>query len=118
MIYNLLLPFAEEYALANLARYSTFRAGAACLTALLISLVFGSAIIRWLRGFQRGGQPIREDGPARHIVEKKGTPTMGGVLILLGLVGSTLLWADLRNGFVWAVLFITCGYGALGFADD
>jgi phospho-N-acetylmuramoyl-pentapeptide-transferase len=85
---------------------------------LLISLVFGSAIIRWLRGFQRGGQPIREDGPARHIVEKKGTPTMGGVLILLGLVGSTLLWADLRNGFVWAVLFITCGYGALGFADD
>ena len=85
---------------------------------MLISLVFGSAIIRWLRGFQRGGQPIREDGPARHIVEKKGTPTMGGVLILLGLVGSTLLWADLRNGFVWAVLFITCGYGALGFADD
>ncbi|MFO0402842.1 MAG: phospho-N-acetylmuramoyl-pentapeptide-transferase [Alphaproteobacteria bacterium] len=118
MIYNLLLPFAEEYALANLARYHTFRAGAACLTALLISLVFGSAIINWLRGFQRGGQPIREDGPARHIIEKKGTPTMGGVLILLGMVGSTLLWADLRNGFVWAVLFITCGYGALGFADD
>ncbi|MFO0160977.1 MAG: phospho-N-acetylmuramoyl-pentapeptide-transferase, partial [Alphaproteobacteria bacterium] len=118
MIYNLLLPFAEEYALANLARYHTFRAGAACLTALLISLVFGSSIIRWLRGFQRGGQPIREDGPARHIIEKKGTPTMGGVLILLGMVGSTLLWADLRNGFVWAVLFITCGYGALGFADD
>ena len=85
MIYNLLLPFVDEYALANLARYHTFRAGAACLTALLISLVFGSAIINWLRGFQRGGQPIREDGPARHIIEKKGTPTMGGVLILLYL---------------------------------
>lgn len=117
MIYNLLLPFAEEFSLANLVRYHTFRAGAACLTALLMSLVFGSSIIRWLRGFQRGGQPIREDGPERHIVEK-GYAHYGGVLILLGLVGSTLLWADLRNGFVWAVLFITCGYGALGFADD
>ena len=82
----------------------TFRAGAACLTALVLSLLLGPAVIRWLRGIQRGGQPIREDGPERHLVEKKGTPTMGGVLILLALTVSTLLWADLRNGFVWAVL--------------
>ncbi len=118
MIYNLLTPFAEDFFLFNLARYHTFRAGAACMTALLICLVFGSTIIRWLRSFQRGGQPIRDDGPERHLIEKKGTPTMGGVMILLALVVSTLLWADLRSGMVWAVLMITVGYGALGFADD
>ena len=118
MIYNLLTPFADDFFLFNLARYHTFRAGAACMTALLISLVFGSSIIRWLRSFQRGGQPIRDDGPERHLIEKKGTPTMGGVLILTALVVSTLLWADLRSGLVWAVLMVTVGYGALGFADD
>ena len=75
-------------------------------------------VIRWLRSVQRGGQPIRLDGPERHLVEKKGTPTMGGVLILLSLSISTLLWADLRNGFVWAVLLLTLGYGAIGFVDD
>ena len=67
---------------------------------------------------QRHGQPIREDGPERHLIEKKGTPTMGGVLILSALTISTLLWVDLRNAYVWAVLFVTLGYGALGFADD
>ncbi len=67
---------------------------------------------------QRNGQPIRPDGPERHLIEKKGTPTMGGVLILAALTVSTLLWADLRNGYVWAVLLLTLGYGALGFADD
>jgi phospho-N-acetylmuramoyl-pentapeptide-transferase len=102
----------------NLLRYVTFRAGAACMTALFLSMMFGPMVIRWLRGFQRGGQPIREDGPARHLVEKKGTPTMGGVLILLALTVSTLLWADLRNPLVWSVLLVTLGFGALGFADD
>ncbi|MBS5902442.1 MAG: phospho-N-acetylmuramoyl-pentapeptide-transferase [Acetobacteraceae bacterium] len=81
-------------------------------------MVFGPAVIRWLRTFQRGGQPIRTDGPERHLVEKKGTPTMGGVLILMSLGIATLLWADLRSGIVWAVLLITMGYGALGFWDD
>jgi len=118
MIYNLLTPFSEDFPLFNLARYHTFRAGAACLTALLICLIFGAPIIRWLRSFQRGGQPIRDDGPERHLIEKKGTPTMGGVMILTALVVSTLLWADLRSGFVWAVLLVTVGYGAIGFADD
>ena len=67
---------------------------------------------------QRGGQPIRTDGPERHLIEKKGTPTMGGVLILTAMTVSTLLWADLRSGYVWAVLFCTLGYGAVGFVDD
>jgi phospho-N-acetylmuramoyl-pentapeptide-transferase len=118
MIYIFLTPYADDFQLFNLARYHTFRAGAAAMTALLICLVFGSSIIAWLRSFQRGGQPIRDDGPERHLIEKKGTPTMGGVMILGALVFSTLLWADLRSGMVWAVLLVTVGYGALGFADD
>jgi len=118
MIPLLLSPLADEFILFNLARYTTFRAGAACMTALLIARVFGNAVINWLRSFQRGGQPIREDGPEGHLITKKGTPTMGGVLILLSLTVGVLLWADLRNGFIWAVLFVTLGYGALGFADD
>lgn len=118
MIYNLLSSQADGFILFNLFRYVTFRAGAACMTALFVSLFFGPAVIRWLRSFQNGGQPIRTDGPEGHLLTKKGTPTMGGVLILLGLVPATLLWADLRNGFVWAVLMVTLGYGALGFWDD
>ena len=108
----------DQFVLANLFRYITFRAGAACLTALVLSLMFGPAVIRWLKSVQRGGQPIREDGPARHLIEKKGTPTMGGVLILVSLTVSTLLWTDLRNGYVWAVLLLTLGYGGIGFVDD
>ena len=110
--------FASEFILSNLFRYITFRAGAACLTSLVVALWLGPRIIRWLKSVQNGGQPIREDGPARHLIEKKGTPTMGGVLILLALTASTLLWADLRNGYVWAVLLLTLGYGLIGFADD
>ncbi|WP_421988901.1 phospho-N-acetylmuramoyl-pentapeptide-transferase [Roseococcus sp.] len=118
MIPLLLGPLADEFILFNLARYTTFRAGAACMTALFISLVFGKRVIDWLRTFQPHGQPIREDGPASHLLTKKGTPTMGGVLILLSVTLSVLLWADLRNGFVWTVLLVTLGYGALGFTDD
>jgi phospho-N-acetylmuramoyl-pentapeptide-transferase len=118
MLYNLSRPFAEEFILFNLFRYITFRSGAACLTALVVSFLIGPMFIRWLRRVQRNGQPIRPDGPERHIIEKKGTPTMGGVLILSALTVSTLLWADLRSGYVWAVLLLTLGYGALGFTDD
>ena len=108
----------DQFILANLFRYITFRAGAACLTALVLSLLLGPMVIRWLKSVQNGGQPIRLDGPARHLIEKKGTPTMGGVLILVSLAASTLLWADLRNGYVWAVLLLTLGYGGIGFVDD
>ncbi len=118
MLYNLLRPFADQFILFNLVRYITFRSGAACLTALIVSFWLGPMVIRWLRSVQKHGQPIREEGPERHLVEKKGTPTMGGLLILFALTISTLLWVDLRNGYVWAVLFVTLGYGALGFCDD
>ena len=118
MLYDLFRPLAEQFFLFNLFRYITFRSGAACLTALLVSFAFGPMTIRWLKSMQRQGQPIRLDGPERHLIEKRGTPTMVGVLILFALTASTLLWADLRNIYVWAVLFVTLGYGALGLADD
>ena len=118
MLFNLARGFSDQFILANLFRYLTFRSGAACLTALFLSLVLGPMVIRWLKSVQRGGQPIRLDGPERHLIEKKGTPTMGGVLILASLTISTLLWADLRNGYVWSVLLLTLGYGAIGFVDD
>jgi phospho-N-acetylmuramoyl-pentapeptide-transferase len=118
MLYNLLYPLAEEVGLFNLFRYLTFRTGGAVLTALVFSFVVGPAMIRWLRRKQGYGQPIRTDGPESHLLTKKGTPTMGGFLILMALVLSTLLWADLTNPYVWIVMMVTLGYGLIGFADD
>ena len=118
MLYNLLFPLADQYPLFNLFRYLTFRSGGAILTALMISFIFGPAIIKWLKKKQKHGQPIREDGPETHLLTKQGTPTMGGVMILLAVVMSTLLWADLGNPYVWVVLFVTVGYGGIGFIDD
>ena len=102
----------------NLFRYLTFRSGGAFFTALVIGFAFGRPLIDELRRRQKKGQPIREDGPERHILEKAGTPTMGGVLILVALLVSTLLWARLDSGWVWMVLVVTFGFGAIGFADD
>ncbi len=118
MLYHLLVPFADTFVLFNVFRYLTFRTGGAIMTALFVSFVFGPAIIRWLRSKQGKGQPIRDDGPETHLLTKQGTPTMGGVLILLALSVATLLWADLSNGYVWVVLLVTLGYGGIGFADD
>src|SRR6185437_13929406 len=113
-----LLPHAEQIAFLRLFKYLTFRSGGAVLTALFVAFVIGPGLIRWLKQKQGKGQPIRADGPQRHIVEKQGTPTMGGLLILLPTVISTLFWADLANGYVWMVLLVTVSYGLLGFADD
>jgi phospho-N-acetylmuramoyl-pentapeptide-transferase len=118
MLFNLLVPLADEFSPLNVFRYLTFRSGGAVITALIISFAFGRRIIDWLRRQQRNGQPIRPDGPESHLLTKKGTPTMGGVLILLALTVSTILWADLTNGYVWAVLLVTIGFGAVGFVDD
>ncbi|HLI12696.1 MAG TPA: phospho-N-acetylmuramoyl-pentapeptide-transferase [Alphaproteobacteria bacterium] len=118
MLFNLLAPLAEDFTPFNLFRYITFRTGGALATALLISFVLGPHLITWLRRKQREGQPIRLDGPESHLLTKKGTPTMGGVLILVALTLSTLLWADISNGYVWLVIFVTTGFGAIGAADD
>jgi len=102
----------------NVIKYITFRGGMALFTAQFIVMAMGSRFIRWMRAKQGKGQPIRKDGIERHVIEKAGTPTMGGVMILAGLIGGTLLWADLRNIYVWAVLLVTTGFGVLGFLDD
>jgi phospho-N-acetylmuramoyl-pentapeptide-transferase len=117
MLYNLFTPYAHDFALFNLLRYITFRTGGAIMTSLLISFVTGPAIIRWLKSKQGSGQPIRSDGPETH-QKKQGTPTMGGIMILISIVVSTLLWTDLDNIYVWTVLLVTLGFGAIGFADD
>ncbi|MBN8531530.1 MAG: phospho-N-acetylmuramoyl-pentapeptide-transferase, partial [Alphaproteobacteria bacterium] len=98
--------------------YLTFRSGAGVMLALLLCLFFGPKIIRWLKSLQGAGQPIREDGPESHLLTKKGTPTMGGIMMLMAIAVSTLLLADLTNHYVWIVLFVTFGYGAVGFGDD
>ncbi|HUI19396.1 MAG TPA: phospho-N-acetylmuramoyl-pentapeptide-transferase [Alphaproteobacteria bacterium] len=118
MLFNLLAPLAERFEPFNLFRYITFRTGGAIATALLISFLLGPHLIAWLKHMQGSGQPIREDGPESHLIRKKGTPTMGGVLILAAITLSTLLWADITNGYVWLVLFVTFGFGAIGAADD
>jgi phospho-N-acetylmuramoyl-pentapeptide-transferase len=101
----------------NLIRYISFRAGAASASALLIGLLLGPKFISWLRAKQGKGQPIRSDGPQSHLA-KRGTPTMGGLLILTSLAVSVLLWMDLRNQSVWACLLVTGGFGLIGWLDD
>ena len=118
MLYYLLLKLTTEVSALNAFRYLTTRTGMAIFTALLFIFVLGPKIIALLKIKQGKGQPIRTDGPQRHIVEKQGTPTMGGLMILSGVFVSTLLWADLGNFYVWAVLFVTLGFGAIGFYDD
>jgi phospho-N-acetylmuramoyl-pentapeptide-transferase len=118
MLYQILAPLADRFEPFNLFRYLTFRSGGAVVTSLFLSFALGPSIIAWLRRKQHEGQPIRTDGPESHLATKKGTPTMGGFLILLALVVSTLLWADLTSGYIWVTLFVTVGFGAIGCLDD
>ena len=117
MLYNLLAPLGDDFIFFNLFRYLTFRTGGAIMTALIISFLIGPRMIRWLKKKQKEGQPIRDDGPQTHFV-KAGTPTMGGLMILISVTISTLLWADLSNMFVWYALLVMVGYGLIGFGDD
>jgi len=117
MLYYL-AQIGEHVSVLNIFRYITFRTAGATVTALLFVFLFGPTIIAALRVRQGKGQPIREDGPQNHLVTKKGTPTMGGLMILAGLVVSVLIWANLANPYVWIVLFVTIGFGAVGFYDD
>ncbi|MFQ5622477.1 MAG: phospho-N-acetylmuramoyl-pentapeptide-transferase [Paracoccaceae bacterium] len=110
--------FSDGGDVFNLFRYISFRSGGAFFTALIFGFVFGKPLINLLRRKQKKGQPIRSDGPEGHILAKAGTPTMGGLLILSALLFSTLLWARWDNGYVWMVLFVTAGFGLVGFADD
>lgn len=116
MFYNLIYPLHESYSFLNVFRYITFRTIYAVVTALLISFLIGPKITEILRGLQVG-EMIRAEGPDSHQV-KSGTPTMGGLLILIAILVSTLLWADMTNGYIWLALFATTGFGLIGFWDD
>lgn len=117
MLYNLLVPYANDFIAFNLFRYITFRTGGAMMTALIISFIIGPRMITWLKSLQGSGQPIRNDGPESHF-KKAGTPTMGGLLILVSVTLSTVLWSDLSNPFIWMALFVMVGFGIIGFGDD
>ncbi len=116
MLYEL-VNFSDQISALNVFRYITFRTGGAIFTALLFVMMFGPAIIDLLRVKQGKGQPIRDDGPQSHLL-KRGTPTMGGLMILAGVTVSTLLWGQLSNGYIWIVLGVALAYGAIGFYDD
>ena len=113
-----LVNFSDQFGGLNVFRYITFRTGGAIVTGLLFVFLFGPSLINSLRVRQGKGQPIRDDGPASHIIKKQGTPTMGGLMILSGITVGTLLWADWRNLYVWIVLGVTLIFGAIGFYDD
>ena len=116
MLFHLLYPLHTTYSFFNVFRYITFRAIYAAITALIICFVIGPWLIRKLQELQIG-QTIREDGPNSHLT-KKGTPTMGGILIIFAVTISTLLWANLTVGYIWLVIMVTLGYGLIGFFDD
>ena len=118
MLHEYLYPFSEAFQIFNVFKYISFRTGGAILTALIISFILGPFLINLLRTFQKEGQPIRTDGPTDHILKKKGTPTMGGILILFASVGSTILWMQLDNQFVWSALLVMIGFGSIGIVDD
>ena len=113
-----LIDFSDKLSILNVFRYITFRTGGAMITALVLVFLFGPWLIDHLRLKQGKGQPIRSDGPQSHLVTKKGTPTMGGLMILFGIVASTLLWANPANPYVWIVLGVTLSFGTVGFYDD
>jgi phospho-N-acetylmuramoyl-pentapeptide-transferase len=116
MLYHIFYPLSANIKLFNIFRYLTFRTIYAMITALVVCFVLGPWIIRTLENLQ-ARQVIRTDGPESHL-QKQGTPTMGGVMILAAIVIPTLLWADLSNQYVWTALFVTIGYGVIGFVDD
>ena len=117
MLY-LLSQFGDQIPVLNVFRYITFRTGGATVTAIVFVFLFGPTIISALRIRQGRGQPIRDDGPKNHLLTKVGTPTMGGLMILSGLLVSTLLWANLSSAYVWIVLLVTLGFGLIGLYDD
>jgi phospho-N-acetylmuramoyl-pentapeptide-transferase len=121
MLYFLYLRFAEHQhyvPVLNLLKYLTFRTGMSVATGQLVVVCMGSRFIRWMQARQGKGQPIRKEGIQRHIIEKAGTPTMGGLMILAGMIIGTLVWADLTSVYVWAAVLLTAVFGLLGFMDD
>jgi len=118
VLYELLVPLAKYNTAFNVFRYITFRTAMATVTALVISFLLGPWLINRLREMQHGGSSVREDTPERHQKTKAGTPTMGGIGILVAILVSTLLWANLRNRYIWVLMLATVGLGLIGLKDD
>ena len=118
MFYYLSLIYISNFSFLNVFKYLTFRSGGALLTSLIFSFLLAPVVINWLKKNQKNKKTVREDLPRSHLVKKIGTPTMGGIIILVSFIFSTLLWTDLNNTYVWIVLAITFGFGTLGFVDD
>jgi phospho-N-acetylmuramoyl-pentapeptide-transferase len=118
MLYSLFLYLATKFTIFNIVKYITFRSVMALLTAMIIGFAIFPRLINYFRNIQKGGQPIREDGPQAHLDSKKGTPTMGGLGTIISLIMATLLWSDLTNPFIWITIFVTIAFCLLGFVDD
>ncbi|MDI7773749.1 phospho-N-acetylmuramoyl-pentapeptide-transferase [Asticcacaulis sp. EMRT-3] len=118
LLYEHVSNLHQHWPLINLMRYQTVRIFLAMITAMIVSVGMGSRFIRWMRAKQGKGQPIREDGPASHLLTKKGTPTMGGLMILAGIAVATILWVDPHSASAWVVFGVTMSFGLLGFIDD
>ena len=117
MLFNLLTSFVDQYSFLNVFKYLTFRTGLSVVTSLVIVFIIGGPLIKIFSENMITG-PIRQDGPIDHIIKKSGTPTMGGVIIIIGMLTSTLLWADLSNIYIWTLVFVSLSLGILGFVDD
>ena len=117
MLFNFLTSLVDQYSFLNVFRYLTFRTGLAVVTSLVVVFIIGGPLIRLFSEKMITG-PIRQDGPIDHIIKKTGTPTMGGVIIIIGIISSTILWADLKNVYVWTLIFVSLSLGGLGLLDD
>ena len=117
MLYNFLISLIDQFSALNVFRYLTFRTGLSVMSSMVIVFLIGGPFIKFIESHKITG-PIREDGPLSHVVKKVGTPTMGGILILIGILFSTLLWADLNNSYIWVLLFVATSFGLLGALDD
>ena len=117
MLFNLLTSLIDQYSFLNVFRYLTFRTGLSVVTSLIVVFIIGGPLIKLFSEKMITG-PIRQDGPIDHIIKKSGTPTMGGVIIIIGIISSTMLWADLTNIYVWTLIFVSLSLGALGLLDD
>ena len=117
MLFHFFTSLIDQYSFLNVFKYLTFRTGLSVMTSLLIVFIIGAPLIKIFSEKMITG-PIRQDGPIDHIVKKSGTPTMGGVIIIIGIILSTILWADLRNIYIWTLIFVSLGLGTLGLLDD
>ena len=117
MLFNLLTSLIDQYSFLNVFKYLTFRTGLSVVTSLIVVFIIGGPLIKIFSENMITG-PIRQDGPIDHIIKKSGTPTMGGIIIIIGIIFSTLLWADLTNIFIWTLIFVSLSLGLLGFVDD